>query len=85
MGVGIDRWLASLDMTPSRTLGSYIMSKDIFDFHNNLIPLQSAYNASSEIQEIDEESEGGRPTAEETGDVLSDDGELTRDGDKNDR
>lgn len=85
MGVGIDRWLASLDMTPSRTLGSYIMSKDIFDFHNNLIPLQSAYNASSEIQEIDEESEGGRPTVEETGDVLSDDGELTRDGDKNDR
>lgn len=85
MGVGIDRWLASLDMTPSRTLGSYIMSKNIFDFHNNLIPLQSAYNASSKIQEIDEESEGGRPTAEEAGDVLSDDGELTRDGDKNDR
>ena len=85
MGVGIDRWLASLDMTPSRALGSYIMSKNIFDFHNNLIPLQSAYNASSKIQEIDEESEGGRPTAEEAGDVLSDDGELTRDGDKNDR
>ena len=83
MGVGIDRWLASLDMTPSRTLGSYVMSKDIFDFHNNLIPLQSAYNVSSEIQEVDE-NKGGRPSAEEAGEQLSDEGENTRDQDKND-
>ena len=82
MGVGIDRWLASLDMTPSRTLGSYIMSKDIFDFHNNLVPLQSAYNASAEIQ-VAEEDKGGRPTADETGDILSDEGEKTKDEEKN--
>ena len=85
MGVGIDRWLASLDMTPSRTLGSYIVSKDIFDFHNNLLPLQSAYNASAEVQAIDEESEGGRPTVEEEGGVISEEGERTRDEETNKR
>lgn len=83
MGVGIDRWLASLDMTPSRTLGSYIVSKDIFDFHNNLLPLQSAYNASAEVQAIDEESEGGRPTVEEEGGVISEEGERARDEETN--
>lgn len=83
MGVGIDRWLASLDMTPSRTLGSYIMSRDVFDFHNNLIPLQSAYNSASAVQ-IAEEDKGGRPTAEDTGEILSDEGEQTRDNEKND-
>ena len=82
LGACIDRWLASLDMTPSRMLGSNIVSKDIFNFHNTLIPLQSAYNASAAIQAADE---GGRPTAEETGEQLSDEGEDTRDQEKNDR
>lgn len=84
LGACIDRWLATLDMTPSRMLGSYVMSKDIFDFHNNLIPLMSAYNASAETQAV-EENEGGRPTAEERGEILDEEGEATRDGDKNDR
>lgn len=84
LGACIDRWLATLDMTPSRMLGSYVMSKDIFDFHNNLVPLMSAYNASAETQAA-EENEGGRPTAEERGEVLDEEGEATRDGDKNDR
>lgn len=83
LGACIDRWLASLDMTPSRMLGSNIVSKNIFDFHNALIPLQSAYNASAEIQAVDE-GEVGRPTAEENGEQLSDEGEATRDQDKND-
>lgn len=83
LGACIDRWLASLDMTPSRMLGSNIVSKNIFDFHNTLIPLQSAYNASAEIQAVDE-GEVGRPTAEENGEQLSDEGEATRDQDKND-
>lgn len=82
MGVGIDRWLASLDMTPSRTLGSYIMSKDVFDFHNNFIPLQSAFNSSAAVQ-VAEEDKGGRPAAEENGDILSDEGEKTKDEEKN--
>lgn len=85
LGACIDRWLASLDMTPSRMLGSYVMSKDVFDFHNNLIPLTSAYNASSATQAVEEaeENSGGRPTAEEKGELLSEEGEATRDGDKN--
>lgn len=82
LGACIDRWLASLDMTPSRMLGSNIVSNNIFDFHNTLIPLQSSYNASAATQAIDE-SEGGRPTAEENGEQLSEEGESTRDGDKN--
>lgn len=82
LGACIDRWLASLDMTPSRMLGSNIVSKDVFDFHNTLIPLQSAYNASAATQAIDE-GKGGRPTAEDTGEQISDEGESTRDNDKN--
>lgn len=82
LGACIDRWLASLDMTPSRMLGSNIVSNDIFDFHNTLIPLQSAYNASAATQAVDE-SEVGRPKAEDKGEQLSEEGEKTRDGDKN--
>lgn len=86
LGACIDRWLASLDMTPSRMLGSYVMSQDIFDFHNNLIPLTSAYNASAATQAVEEvEEEGGRPKAEDRGEQLSEEGEETRDGEKNDR
>lgn len=75
----IDKYLASLDMTPSRMLGSYIVHESIFDFRNHFIPLQSAYNSSSNS------SNNGRPTAEESGNVISESGEKTRDTDGNDR
>ena len=39
----IDKYLATLDMTPSRTLGSFILHKDIFDFQNNF---SNHYNRS---------------------------------------
>ena len=77
MGACIEKYLASLDMTPSRILGSYIISRDIFDFHSNLIPLQSSYNTSV-VNET-----GGRPKAEDG--ELSDSGEDTRENEKNDR
>lgn len=72
----IDKWLATLDMTPSRMLGSYIVHKDIFDFTNNFIPLSTSYNSSSE--------EAGRPTNASKGKTLDVEGEKTADGDKND-
>ena len=72
----IDKWLATLDMTPSRMLGSYILHKDIFDFQNNFIPLSSSYNAVTET---------GRPTNSSKGKALSDEGEKTSDKEKNDR
>lgn len=78
----IDKWLASLDMTPSRTLGSFILHNDIFDFHNNFIPLSTSY---TEPAKVTEEEEIGRPTAEEKGELLDEEGEKTRDGEKNDR
>ena len=70
----IDKWLATLDMTPSRTMGSYILHKDIFDFKNNFVPLNSSYNSSSQT---------GRPTNDSVGKPLSDEGEKSVDGDKN--
>jgi hypothetical protein len=73
----IDKYLASLDMTPSRTLGSYITHESIFDFRNHFIPLQSAYNSS-----IDS-NDNGRPTAESKNDTLSESGEKTKDLDSN--
>lgn len=73
----IDKYLAALDMTPSRTLGSFISHKNIFDFHNNFIPLQTSYNSSIS-------GEVGRPTAESKGESLSEEGESTKDKDKND-
>ena len=79
----IDKWLASLDMTPSRTLGSYILHRDIFDFHNNFMPLASSYNEPAAMAEGN--GEAGRPKAEERGEILDEEGEKTRDGEKNDR
>lgn len=81
MGACIDRWLASLDMTPSRMLGAYVLNEEVFDFHNKLIPLTSAYNASAATQAS--ESEGGRPEIEAGDAPLSDEGEKTKDSDKN--
>lgn len=64
----IDKYISSLDLTPSRTLGAYITHESIFDFRNHCIPLQTAYNSS--------ENEGGRPESDENN--LSDAGEKTR-------
>ena len=72
----IDKWLATLDMTPSRTLGSFILHKDIFDFQNNFIPLKSSFNST-------EDDEAGRPSAESKGETLDESGEKTKDLDSN--
>ena len=71
----VDKWLATLDMTPSRTLGSFVLHKDIFDFQNNFIPLTSSFNSSSE--------ETGRPTNASQGKTLDVSGEKTADADSN--
>ena len=71
----IDKWCATLDMTPSRTLGSFILHKDIFDFQNNFIPLASVFNSSTD--------ENGRPTNASQGKTLDVSGEKTADADSN--
>lgn len=77
----IDKWCATLDMTPSRTLGSFKLHKDIFDFQNNFIPLSSAFNSS-----IDASSgEGGRPTNKSKGETLDEAGEKTEELESNDK
>ena len=73
----IDKWMASLDMTPSRMLGSFILHKDIFDFQNNFIPLQSSFNSSVK------DNGTGRPTNESKGKKLDESGEKTKDLDSN--
>lgn len=75
----ISQYMAVLGTTPSRTLGSYIVHEDIFDFRNHFIPLQTSYNSSVNSSSV------GRPTAEESGNVISESGEKTRDTDGNDR
>ena len=69
-------------MTPARTLGSYVLHKDIFDFRNNFVPLASSYNGAA-VTETSGES--GRPTAKEKGELLTEEGEKTADKEKNDR
>ena len=71
----IDKWLATLDMTPSRTLGSFTLHKDIFDFQNNFVPLASSFNSS--------DNGSGRPTNESQGKTLDESGEKTKDLDSN--
>ena len=73
----IDKWLATLDMTPSRTLGSFTLHKDIFDFQNNFVPLQSSFNSSVQNEET------GRPTNESKNKTLDESGEKTKDLDSN--
>ena len=73
----IDKWLATLDMTPSRTLGSFILHKDIFDFQNNFVPLKSSFNSS------EDDSGAGRPSAASKGETLDETGEKTKDLDSN--
>lgn len=73
----VDKWLATLDMTPSRMMGSYILHKDIFDFQNNFVPLTSSYNASNT-------GEVGRPTNASQGELLDVEGEKSADNEKHD-
>lgn len=70
----IDKYLATLDMTPSRTIGSYATHESIFDFRNHFIPLQTSYNSSDE---------GGRPTNKSQNKTLDESGEKTKDLDSN--
>ena len=77
----IDKWCATLDMTPSRTLGSFKLHKDIFDFQNNFIPLSSAFNSSVDAGS----SEGGRPTNKSKGETLDEAGEKTEELESNDK
>jgi hypothetical protein len=71
----IDKYISSLDLTPSRTLGAYAMHEDIFDFKTHCIPLQTSYNSSSE--------EVGRPTNKSQNKTLDEAGEKTEDLDSN--
>ena len=73
----IDRYLATLDMSPSRTLGSFITHHDIFKFNENFIPLQTSYNSS-----IDS-NDAGRPSNKSKGELLDESGEKTEDHDSN--
>lgn len=73
----IDKYMATLDITPSRMLGSYVTHENIFDFRNHFIPLQTSYNSS-----VDND-DGGRPTNESQGKALSESGEKTADSDAN--
>ena len=73
----IDKWLATLDMTPSRTLGSFTVHKDIFDFQNNFVPLKSSFNSSEDDGAV------GRPSASSKGETLDESGEKTKDSDSN--
>ena len=73
----IDKWLATLDMTPSRTLGSFKLHKEIFDFQNNFVPLASSFNSSTDSNET------GRPSNKSKGETLDESGEKTEDLDSN--
>ena len=73
----IDKYMAALDMTPSRTLGSYITHENIFDFRNHFIPLQTSYNSSIDNNET------GRPTNESKNEILDESGEKTKNLDSN--
>ena len=80
LGLAKDKWIAASGVTPAEMFGYSILSENVFDYVNTLVPLTSAYNASAAVQE----SEGGRPTAEDKGESLSDEGEETKDLGKND-
>lgn len=73
----IDKYLATLDMTPSRTLGSFTTHHDIFKFNENFIPLQTSYNSSVDGNET------GRPSNKSKGKTLDEAGEKTEDLDSN--
>lgn len=77
----VDKLLATLDMTPSRVMGAYVVHNEIFDYYNKFIPLSSSYNASADSGT----GEAGRPTAESKGEDLTEEGEITKDAERNDR
>lgn len=78
----IDKWMATLDITPSRTLGSFILHKDIFDFQNNFVPLSSSFNSS--VDAISN-GESGRPTNKSKNETLDESGEKTEQLESNDK
>jgi hypothetical protein len=71
----IDKWMASMDMTPATIMGSFALHKTIYDFSNNFTPLSSSYNSSA--------NNVGRPTNESKGELLDESGEITADADSN--
>ena len=78
----VDKWMASLDMTPSRMLGSFIVHKDIFDFKNNFVPLSSSFNSSDSVANNDG---AGRPTNKDKNEPLDEAGEKTEELESNDK
>lgn len=76
----IDRYLATLDMRPSSTLGSFVTHHEIFKFNENFIPLQTSYNSS-----VDGSSESGRPTNKSKNETLDEAGEKTEELESNDK
>lgn len=72
----VDKWLATLDMTPSKMMGSFILHKQILNYADNFMPLNSSYNSSN--------NEAGRPTNASKNEVLDVEGEKTANGEKND-
>ena len=67
---------ASLGLNPPNMSAMLYMENEILKLHDNMIPLQSSYTQSSD-------NEGGRPTAEENGEEISDSNENTREHDSN--
>ena len=73
----IPRWLASLDITPSKIDGAFILQQKIFDFQNNMIPLSTSYTQSG--------NSVGKPTNDSKGKTLDTAGEQTQKDDSNSR
>ena len=73
-------YAASLGLTPCETIGASYLEDEILGLSSNVwtTPL-----VSSNTQSAFTGSEGGRPTAEETGGTVGDAGERTRDNDSN--
>lgn len=76
----IDKYLASIDMSPSRILGSFRTHQDIYNFGENFIPLQTSYTSSSTTPS---EDSAGRPKNSDKGELLDVAGEQTEDSDAN--
>ena len=67
---------ASLGLNPPNMSAMLYMENEILKLHDNMIHLQSSSTQSSD-------NEGGRPTAEENGEEISDSNENTREHDSN--
>ena len=88
----IDKYMASIGMSPALVLGSYHTHQDIFNYYDNFRPLATSYTISGDESSggggsvtttTTTEDEGGRPTNEELGEELSEAGEQTKDSDAN--